>query len=310
MVKNNKLNDKKTISKDKLSIIITIIIIIAIPILTVLLQQRNISNTETKSITLKEYNEIYNRRNYQVYEIEKYAKTLLDRTKDLKEQSKIVENLVKAMEFRRDIFNKQLQEFSYELQEVTNAYIDVNNPKQFHKIKNPIIKTIVEEINKSHLIINKIGLQYITEVDLQYILDKYSNYLTEDTKILYTIRNDEMKQSCFYTNKNMPDIDLAVKRLNYLIDNEKKFNKDSENYQNYLSYKDYYLSIIFGKNHRMFLDEKTHKYKEEIIKKYEKIAQENPYLKDKMNEYLKLLKKHDYKVDNVKEIEKFWEIIK
>lgn len=292
--------------KKKLKSAIQVLIIVVLPIVGIALgyyTPKLISSAQPNNRKIIEDYKNFLAEERTIKEIEKKAQVSLRKLSNLNDKSLIVDGIISSIYNKRDKMDYQIQAFAYDMEYLERKQkVDFNKADDLGKIKDKVIKAFVEEAQNSHLKFVKQNNQYYLIVDLDTILNKYGKYMNNDLKNILQIRKNEQDKPIYDVSSQEFNFDVIRERIAYM--NEHIIDKSSPYYKQYIQYKTYYYDALFGKTHKMHLDEKG-KIKEKVLKEYEKIAKEDKYLKDDMQKYLKVLKTNDYKINN--NVEKYLE---
>ncbi len=174
--------------------------------------------------------------------------------------------------------------------------IDVTNKKNISKIEDGVIKGLLQDIDKRHLILKKEGKQYYISVDINYVLSKYGKYMADDLKAFTEFRKKEESKNVFNSENETFDIEEIANRIVF-IEKELPKWKNSQFKENWNGQQEYYYSILFSLNHDFFKD--GDKLNNAIKNKFEKAIKDNPdteFEKD-MKSYLNIVSKAQGKID-------------
>lgn len=178
--------------------------------------------------------------------------------------------------------------------------------EQINKLPNGLVKGLLQEMKENYLVLHKDGETYYSNVDMDKILDKYSDKISSGLYEVMAFRALEDKKAIYSSKDNSFDIDEVVNRI-VTIENKEPEWADTEYSEQWLASKQYYYSILFGVNHLFFFETEEDgtyaenpKVKDEIIEKYQSIVENNPdsTLAKDVASYLDTLKASEYKMDS------------
>lgn len=166
-------------------------------------------------------------------------------------------NTVDALLFSMHQFAPDMDTKVKSLQTVFLKYeaknINFNDVNDIDKIDDDMLKAFLVQMNKRHFLTEKFDGEYFVKPDIQFVLDKYEKYMTEDLKALTVFSIKESMEQFFDKKKNMFNLDLVVERIITVENNIKKF-PNSYYQPSMKDSKNYYLQVYLGTNSEFLVD--------------------------------------------------------
>lgn len=246
-------------------------------------------------------------------------KTATDIEKDidqniLKLDEETASSVVNAYIYSLYQVNSDMVSVINSLQGKITTVLDENNidlekgitDEQINKLPDGLVKGLLQEMKKNYLVLHKDNETYYSNVDMNKILNKYSDKISSGLYEIMAFRAVEDEKAIYSSKDNSFDIDEVVNRIMMIENKEGEWN-DTEYAEQWLASKQYYYSILFGVNHVFFFETEEDgtyaenpKIKDEIIEKYKSISENNPdsELAKDVTSYLDTLKTSEYKMDS------------
>lgn len=219
--------------------------------------------------------------------IEKTLKTL-----NTSEQSETIDNLITTMHAAAYEQSYHVNGFNAELEKVVGENDDLNIDNIKKKASSYGLKGIADDIKEKHLILLCSNNQYFVVPDLQYVLDKYSQYMSDELKDMVTFRNDENINPIYSDKAKMINLTTLAERELKLEDLLNTYsNEDSEYYIQWITYQAYYIDNLFGETHKLFFTKDGSSITSYAMNEYKNIIEKYPQsqLGKLVSEYLALM---------------------
>lgn len=187
--------------------------------------------------------------------------------------------------------------FADDLRNITDSLKDNQDILDDDVIKNinsETIKGFLKDCKKNNFKIFYDKSNFYVKPKLDYIIDKYGEFIDADLKDVLVFRNDEDVNSVFNNGTGSFNIELLTTKI---LNIESKI-ADSNNayYRDWLSYLEYYYDALFGYSHSLYIkDQNTQEVYSDTINSYKKIISDNPnsQLAKDLQGYVDLLEKNN-----------------
>lgn len=194
---------------------------------------------------------------------------------DDSEKEEYITYYVQGLYTNANGLSDKLNLLGYEMEDViTENNLEDYTYKTFSKLSDnyATIKGFVKEVEaKGFFLSRNVETDLLTiTVELDDILEKYGQYMSESLKAYYQLNNYENKTT--FIKDDTIDIEEVVNRIVKIEDGiEVDKNSDYKHIDKWISSYDYYYNILFGSNHDYFLS--SGYYKEDVVNKYKELAE-------------------------------------
>ncbi|MDF2879622.1 MAG: hypothetical protein K0R54_179 [Clostridiaceae bacterium] len=185
--------------------------------------------------------------------------------------------------------NVKLKALSPGLKEYIEKDFDINNKENLEKITDTTLRGFVTQVLERHMLIEEYNGEYFLNVNYQFVLDKYKDFINEDLKALIEFSIKEDLSQFFDSEKNMFELDIVVERLIKIEENINSY-PDSVYIPAMLDSKSYYYEVYFGTNND-FLVDNNNKVLDTVLNHYKATIEKYPdsELAKDIKEYIAIL---------------------
>lgn len=191
------------------------------------------------------------------------------------EKEEYITYYVQGLYINANDLNDKLNLLGYEIEDIiTKKKLEDYTYKSFSKISDEYatVKGFIKEVEEKGFFISRnVSTDLLTvTVELDDIIEKYGQYMSESLKTYYQLNNYENKTSFF--EDDTIDIEEVVNRIIKIEDGiEIDKKSDYKHIDKWMSSYDYYYKILFGSGHEYFLS--SGYYKEDVVNKYKELAE-------------------------------------
>lgn len=240
-------------------------------------------------------------KSFDVYELQEKISTTIPKIENKDEASSIFNKYIYILYNEAKNYLPYFDIIGEDISDIKNNLeikkLDVSMYKKISK-ESKIIGAILEEMYNKDLMIVDENNSFYTEVNIEKILNKYRNYLNNDTIEFLEFRASEITIPIFDANSDRYNLDVLLERAALSI---KKANEKtaSEQLGNWKSSAAYYYEIILVDNMRKILNEDVeaiNSYIKEIKINLETYKDSELYAD--INKYIELLESNEIDIDN------------
>lgn len=152
--------------------------------------------------------------------------------------------------------------------------MDFNNPNSVNKVKDETLKGFLKEMYKNHFFIEEHNGSYYIYPDIQYVLDTYGKYMTDDLRDASQFVIRLTRNELFDRATSMLNFDLIAEKI---IEGERVVEKHPDSFYipNVEYTKDMYYKMYFGIENDYIVDN-NNKVLDEVIEQYKKTIDKYP----------------------------------
>lgn len=175
-------------------------------------------------------------------------------TKD--DSTRLVDALVYAMTQSTTKYSNEVAGLLTQYQDFSeqNKNFNYNSPKNLSRITDNTLKTLVQDIQNSHLRLDCYNNEeFLVHVDYEYILNKYEKYINDDLKALIVYSQKQDINQFYNSQKNQFDLDIVVSRI-ILAEQDMSKYSSSVYLSDFKNDRNYYLQVYFGVNNDHMYD--------------------------------------------------------
>lgn len=194
-------------------------------------------------------------------------------------------------------YNYFTQIFADDLRNIADNLKDGQNILDDDVIKtvnSETIKGFLKDCKKNNFNLTYDKSSFYVKPKLDYVIDKYGDFIDSDLKDILIFRNDEDVNSVFNSGTGSFNIELLTTKI--LNIESQISDKNNLYYRDWLSYLEYYYDALFGYSHSLYIkDPNTQEVFSDTIENYKKIISDNPnsqVAKD-LQGYVELLEKNN-----------------
>lgn len=237
-----------------------------------------------------------------VYEIQKTISSSIKHIKNKDISSNIINSYLYILYDEAEKYLNYLQMVSDDIKtikkELSIDKIDVSMYKQVYK-KSKVVGSILQEMHEKNLIIIDENGTYYVEVNIDFIISQYGEYINSDLVEFLKFRTRENSVEVFDANSDKYDIKEIVDRADYSIKKIEE-NSSSAQLENWKLTAKYYYKILLGTSIEQFLENENKTVKEEYLEELESVLNEykDSRVYTDLNEYIELLRDNDREINS------------